>query len=81
MTRQGRKKIQKKSIYKALGLGSTALAEAENAAKILNRYGEDGTNPAQEVLDRVAWIDDPPKGARVLYPFLVQWDKDHRAVN
>ncbi|KAJ6482391.1 hypothetical protein DFH09DRAFT_1330334 [Mycena vulgaris] len=77
----GRKKIQKKSIYKALGLGSTTLAEAENAARILNRYGQDGTNPAQAVLDRVARIDDPPKGARVLYPFLVQWDKDHRAVN
>ncbi|KAJ7433782.1 hypothetical protein FB451DRAFT_1313225, partial [Mycena latifolia] len=61
---QGRRKIQKQSIYKALGLGSTAIAEAENAARILNIYGDNGTSPAQAVIDRVNLIEDPPKGAR-----------------
>ncbi|KAJ7654871.1 hypothetical protein B0H14DRAFT_2659412 [Mycena olivaceomarginata] len=35
----GRKKIQQKSIQKALGLGSTSLAEACKATQILRRYG------------------------------------------
>ncbi|KAJ6558626.1 hypothetical protein DFH09DRAFT_1084139 [Mycena vulgaris] len=71
MNVQGRKRIQKKSIGKALGLGSTALAEAENAARILKSYGEDGSNPAQTVIDRFAMIEETPGGARCLYPFLV----------
>ncbi|KAJ7431159.1 hypothetical protein FB451DRAFT_443183 [Mycena latifolia] len=75
---QGRRKIQKQSVYKALGLGSTAIAEAENAARILNIYGDNGTSPAQAVIDRVNLVEDPPKGARALYPFLLEWDKDHK---
>ena len=58
-------------------MGSTALAEAENATRILKHYGENGTDPAQAVIDRVHLKEDKPQGARVLYPFLVKWEKDH----
>ncbi|KAJ7683092.1 hypothetical protein B0H17DRAFT_1137953 [Mycena rosella] len=72
-----RKKIQKKSIYKALLLGATALSEVEKAGRILHRYGEGGTSPAQAVINRIQLVEDPPSGARILYNFLVKWDKDH----
>ncbi|KAJ7223011.1 hypothetical protein GGX14DRAFT_656872 [Mycena pura] len=72
------KKIKKKTIQQALDVGSTTLAEAENATRILKRYGENGTEPAQAVIDRVHLTEDKPQGARVLYPFLVKWEKDHR---
>ncbi|KAJ7221677.1 hypothetical protein GGX14DRAFT_388813 [Mycena pura] len=65
------KKIKKKTIQQALDVGSTTLAEAENATRILKRYGENGTEPAQAVIDRVHLTEDKPQGARVLYPFLV----------
>ncbi|KAJ7934595.1 hypothetical protein B0H13DRAFT_2262548 [Mycena leptocephala] len=43
------KKIQKQSIHAAVGLKSTAFTEAENAVRILRRYGEGGSNPTQAV--------------------------------
>ncbi|KAJ7206741.1 hypothetical protein C8J57DRAFT_1614641 [Mycena rebaudengoi] len=73
-----RKKIQKQSITKALGLGATAHHEAEKAARLVGRYGEGGTHEAQAVIDEINLEEDPPKGARALYPFLVQWDRDHK---
>ncbi|KAJ7835000.1 hypothetical protein B0H14DRAFT_2590589 [Mycena olivaceomarginata] len=63
------KKIKKKS--------STSLAEAENAARILKRYGEGGTDPAQAEINRVWTTEAKPKGAKVLYPFLVEWERAH----
>ncbi|KAJ7895217.1 hypothetical protein B0H14DRAFT_3634951 [Mycena olivaceomarginata] len=71
------KKIKKKSIQDALGIGSTSLAEAENAARILKRYGEGGTDPAQAVINRVRMTEAKPKGAKVLYPFLLEWERAH----
>jgi hypothetical protein len=50
-------KIKKKSIQDAHGIGSTSLAEAENAARILKRYGEGGTDPAQAVINHVCMDD------------------------
>ncbi|KAJ7723760.1 hypothetical protein B0H14DRAFT_3900141, partial [Mycena olivaceomarginata] len=73
---QGRKKIQQKSIQKALGL-STSLAEACKATQIPRRYGEGGTSPAKAVMDQVNLKETPPKGAKVLYPFLVAYNKKH----
>ncbi|KAJ7435440.1 hypothetical protein B0H11DRAFT_2367371, partial [Mycena galericulata] len=74
---QGRKKIQKKSIQNALHVGSTAYSEAIKATAILGQYGEGGKIPAQSVIDRVNSREDPPKGAKELYPFLIDWDKEH----
>ncbi|KAJ6628420.1 hypothetical protein B0H10DRAFT_1778157, partial [Mycena sp. CBHHK59/15] len=71
------KKIQKQSIQQALGVGSTSLAEAENAVRILKHYGEGGSSPAQAVIDRIALKEDKPQGAKILYPFLVNWEKSH----
>ncbi|KAJ7439930.1 hypothetical protein B0H11DRAFT_2354497 [Mycena galericulata] len=75
---QGRKKIQKKSIQNALHVGSTAYSEAIKATAILGQYGEGGKIPAQSVIDRVNSREDPPKGAKELYPFLIDWDKEHK---
>ncbi|KAJ7150521.1 hypothetical protein C8R43DRAFT_951490 [Mycena crocata] len=72
------KKIQKQSIEKALGVGSTSLAAAVNAVRILKRYGDGGTSPAQTVIERVALNEGKPQGAKVLYPFLVDWEKSQR---
>ncbi|KAJ7660643.1 hypothetical protein B0H17DRAFT_954027, partial [Mycena rosella] len=74
---RGNKKVQKQSIQTALGVGSTSLCEAENAARILKRYGEGGTSPANSVISRVSLEEDKPKGAKVLYPFLLNWEKTH----
>ncbi|KAJ7858329.1 hypothetical protein B0H13DRAFT_2571612 [Mycena leptocephala] len=41
------------------------------------RYGEGGSNPTQAVIDRIALNEDKPKGAKALYPFLVNWERDH----
>ncbi|KAJ6544715.1 hypothetical protein B0H10DRAFT_1970099 [Mycena sp. CBHHK59/15] len=73
-----RKKIQKKSIQDALKIRSTSLAEAENAARILKIYGENGTHPAQAVINCVALEEKPAGGAQKLYPFLVQWENAHK---
>lgn len=60
-----------------MGLKSTAFTEAENAVWFLRRYGEGGSNPTQAVIDRIALNEDKPKGAKALYPFLVNWEQDH----
>ncbi|KAJ7665389.1 hypothetical protein DFH06DRAFT_1323783 [Mycena polygramma] len=72
-----RKRIQKKSIIAAFGLGSSTIGEAEKATRILKTYGAEGTNPSQAVIERVSLEEDRPKGAAVLYPFLCKWYKDH----
>ncbi|KAJ7938980.1 hypothetical protein B0H13DRAFT_1851152 [Mycena leptocephala] len=72
------KKIQKQSIHTTVGVKSMAFTEAENAVRILKRYGEGGSNPTQAVIDRIALKEDKPKGAKGLYPFLINWEKDHR---
>ncbi|KAJ6480028.1 hypothetical protein C8R47DRAFT_1285387 [Mycena vitilis] len=72
-----RKRIQKKSIIAAFGLGSSTIGEAEKATRILKTYGADGTSPSQAVIERVTLEEDRPKGATVLYTFLCKWYKDH----
>lgn len=60
-------------------MGSTMYAEACNATRILRRYGEGGTSPANTVIERVKLKEDPPGGGKVLYPFLLDWDKKNTA--
>ncbi|KAJ6514795.1 hypothetical protein DFH09DRAFT_1099405 [Mycena vulgaris] len=50
----GAKKNQKQSIQQALGVGSTSVAEAENAVCILKRYGEGGSRLVQAVMDQIS---------------------------
>ncbi|KAJ7724892.1 hypothetical protein B0H16DRAFT_1698506 [Mycena metata] len=75
---QGRKKMQQQSISNALRLGSSTLSEAKNAVRVIKKYGPGGTNPATEVIERLNAIDDPPEGAKELYPFLRKWEQDHK---
>ncbi|KAJ7729463.1 hypothetical protein B0H16DRAFT_1697194 [Mycena metata] len=76
--RSGRpRKIKKSSMHKALGLSSSAFTQAENAVRILNIYGEGGSKPAQEVIAETEIRLEKPEGAKVLYPFLVEWEKDN----
>ncbi|KAJ6491520.1 hypothetical protein DFH09DRAFT_1104968 [Mycena vulgaris] len=74
--RQGRK-IQKRSIQQALGVGSTSFAKAENAVHILKHYGEGGSSPVQAGMGQISLEVDKPKGVKVLYLFLVNWEKSH----
>ncbi|KAJ7232919.1 hypothetical protein C8J57DRAFT_1250273 [Mycena rebaudengoi] len=73
-----KKKIQKQSIQKALGVGSTTLNQAQVAIHILRCFGDGGTSPAQDVIDHVSLEEDDPKGAKALYPFLVEWERRHK---
>ncbi|KAJ7037021.1 hypothetical protein C8F04DRAFT_1180747 [Mycena alexandri] len=76
--RSGRlRKIKKSSMHKALRLSSSAFTQAENAVRILNIYGEGGSKPAQEVIAETEIRLEKPEGAKVLYPFLVEWEKDN----
>lgn len=59
----------------ALGIATTALAEAEKMTAIINVYGEDGSHPAQEVISKLQ--ENELVGSGVLASFLSQWEKDH----
>ncbi|KAJ7022525.1 hypothetical protein C8F04DRAFT_1272534 [Mycena alexandri] len=76
-SRNGKKKITKGSIHQAVGLRSTAFTQAEHAVRIIDRYGEGGSSPAQTIIERIALVAEKPEGAKGLYPFLVGWEKEH----
>jgi hypothetical protein len=59
----------------ALGLATTALAEAEHATKIIPVFGNEGTRRSQEVVDILQKEEVQRTGA--LVTFLVLWEKDH----
>lgn len=80
MNFQGRKdkKITKKAIMAALGVRTTALAEAEHATKIISVFGNEGSRCSEEVVDMLEKDEIQQTGA--LMAFLVQWEKDHAAM-
>ena len=59
----------------ALNMGTTALAEAENATRIIKIFGDDGPRMSQDVVDMIE--RDEVMGSGVLLNFLEQWEKDH----
>ena len=60
----------------ALGLGTTALAEAVNATKIINTFSK-GTWRSQKVVDTLE--KDEVQGSGPLLKFLLDWHKEHPA--
>jgi hypothetical protein len=72
------KKITKKSIMAALGIATTALAEAKHATKIIAAFGNEGSRHSQEVVSMLE--KEEVQGTGVLMTFLVQWEKDHAAM-
>jgi hypothetical protein len=69
------RQIKKNSIAKALGISTTSLAEAENAARLLGIFGPGGSHTATEVVEVVEKDDETsPRGAQALLPFLVGWE-------
>ncbi|GLB45439.1 hypothetical protein LshimejAT787_3500090 [Lyophyllum shimeji] len=75
---QGTNKIKKKVIAKALNIGTTSLAEAENGIRLANLFGAGGSREAPEVVEVLAESDsESPGGARGLLKYLVGWEKDH----
>ncbi|KAJ7435441.1 hypothetical protein B0H11DRAFT_1937537 [Mycena galericulata] len=75
---RGRKKIQKKASKMRSMLGSTAYSEGHQGYRHSRSIWGRWENPAQSVIDRVNSREDPPKGAKELYPFLIDWDKEHK---
>ena len=59
----------------ALGLHTTALAEAEHATKIISVFGNEGSRHSQEVVDMLEKEEVQRTGE--LMAFLVRWEKDH----
>ena len=48
--------------------------------RILDVYGESGSRPAQEVIEKVRYQTgegEYPQGSRVLLQWLTKWDEDH----
>ncbi|KAF8054920.1 hypothetical protein FPV67DRAFT_1681304 [Lyophyllum atratum] len=69
------KKINKVDIGSALGMKVTALAEAENATRIIRIFGSQGTQASQDVIKLLE--RDENVGSYVLFDFLRQWEIDH----
>lgn len=61
---------------RALSMGTTALAEAENAARIIRIFGKQGTREAKEVVNRLE-SNEVFSGTGALYRFLTEWERDH----
>ncbi|KAG2095325.1 hypothetical protein BD769DRAFT_1394917 [Suillus cothurnatus] len=62
-------RIKKKDVQDALGVGSTWMAEAQQAVDILRRYGEGGSSPRQAVIAKCASTSEKA-GARDLLAYL-----------
>ena len=78
MNFQAQKKFKKKAIMAALGLHTTALAEAEHATRIISVFENKGSRHSQEVVDMLEKEEVQRTGE--LMAFLVQWEKDHAAL-
>ncbi len=46
--------------------------------RIIAIFGKGGTLEAEEVVEALELVEDPPRGAKELFPFLVKWDKEHK---
>ncbi|KAF8055685.1 hypothetical protein FPV67DRAFT_1679818 [Lyophyllum atratum] len=68
------RKFTKKDIKDALDMGTTALAEAENAARIIRVFGKGGAHEAAEVVERLN-SDEDTDGSVALYRFLTEFEK------
>jgi hypothetical protein len=57
------------------------MSGAERAVRILDVYGEGGSRPAQEVIDKVRYRsaegEDTP-GSVVLLQWLTKWEEEHK---
>jgi hypothetical protein len=62
-------RIKKKDVQDALGVGSTWMAEAQQAVDILRQYGEGGSSPRQAVIAKCASTSEKA-GARDLLAYL-----------
>lgn len=58
-------------------MGTTALAEAEAAARIIKVYGEDGSRASEEVINELKRVNDHPAGSSVLADYLRKWERAH----
>jgi hypothetical protein len=54
------------------------MSGAEQAVRVLNVYGEGGSHPAPEVVEKVAQRDEIPLGSGALLEWLLQWEKEHK---
>ncbi|KAF8067523.1 hypothetical protein FPV67DRAFT_1669403 [Lyophyllum atratum] len=72
------KRVNKVDIGSALGMKVTALAEAENATRIIRIFGSQGTQASQDVIKLLE--RDEIVGSYVLYDFLKQWEIDNSVV-
>ncbi|KAJ7108770.1 hypothetical protein C8R44DRAFT_743998 [Mycena epipterygia] len=66
--------VKKASIESALGMGTTALAEAEKMMRILHKYEESGENRAQDVVTRSS--SDTHEG-RAFSDLLASWERSN----
>ncbi|KIK32247.1 hypothetical protein CY34DRAFT_759548 [Suillus luteus UH-Slu-Lm8-n1] len=62
-------RVKKKDVQDALGVGSTWMAEAQQAVHILRQYGEGGSSPRQAVIAKCASTSEKA-GARDLLAYL-----------
>jgi hypothetical protein len=75
------KPVLKKSITKALRYGTTWMSGAEQAVCVLDVYGEGGSNPSPEVIEKVAHRTgehEVPCGSGALLEWLLKWEKEHQ---
>lgn len=70
-------RIKKSDIYHALEIGETWLSQAEDADRIIQIFGENGTHPSPEVISTLSKSDGSPQGSVVLLRFLREWNKVH----
>ncbi|KAJ8580034.1 hypothetical protein M405DRAFT_87997 [Rhizopogon salebrosus TDB-379] len=61
--------IKKKDVQDSLGVGSTWMAEAQQAVQILRIYGEGGSTPRPDVIKKCSSLDEKA-GARDLLAYL-----------
>ncbi|KJA16781.1 hypothetical protein HYPSUDRAFT_206782 [Hypholoma sublateritium FD-334 SS-4] len=71
------KKIKKSDIYTALDIKETSLGDAEEATQIIQIFGEDGSHPAQDVINEIHRRTDPPEGSVRFLRFLKTYDTEH----
>ncbi len=61
----------------ALGIKETCLSDAEEATRILRIFGEGGSHPADEVLNKASLTTDPPQVSVKFLKFLKAHDRAH----
>ena len=57
------------------------MSGAEQAVRVLDIYGEGGSNPSSEVIEKVAHCmgeHEVPCGSGALLEWLLKWEKEHK---